>query len=238
MSTPCTSLRRQIRDRLLESNSSSFWQDPELDDLLFHGMKDLWRAILDLHQDHFQTIDETNVSLTASATSLTGVPADLYRVLLIEPRDTTSNGAGRGVKFRPKSYQSEEFVSARTRDAQDPGGSPILYYAATQAGAPIAAPTIKVGPPLSSVLLLRLVYIPTLAALTSESTNPIPGESDNALINYTIAYALAKDREDGTPDPTWLGLYATEKQNLLVSLTPRQEQEPQVVDDFLFTDIL
>jgi hypothetical protein len=45
-----------------------------------------------------------------------------------------------------------------------------------------------------------------------------------------MAWARAKEREDRSPDPEWLASYATEKSNLIVSATPRQEDEAKVVD--------
>ncbi len=37
------------------------------------------------------------------------------------------------------------------------------------------------------------------------------------------------DTVNRVPDPGWLAVYATEKQGLLVALTPRQEQEEETV---------
>ena len=48
---------------------------------------------------------------------------------------------------------------------------------------------------------------------------------------WTVAFARAKEREDRSPDPAWLAIYATEKQNILTRLTPRQTQEPEIVGD-------
>ncbi len=45
-----------------------------------------------------------------------------------------------------------------------------------------------------------------------------------------IAHALAKERPDRKPDPDWLALYATEKTNIEVFVTPRQEDEPDVAE--------
>jgi hypothetical protein len=85
---------------------------------------------------------------------------------------------------------------------------------------------------VNTAISLRFVYVPILAAVAAAGSNPIPGESDNALIAWCIAYARAKEREDRSPDPNWLAVYSTEKTNLLVRLTPRQTQEPEVVEDF------
>lgn len=206
-----------------------FWSDTELTDLATLGIHDLWGAILDVHGEHYLTIDETNVSLAANATSLTGVPTDCFRVYLIEPRDTTSSGSTKGVNFVPRKFNSDQFKAARTRTAVDPSTGQIVYYSVSNVGAPIAAPTILTAPKLSSVVLLRFAYNPVLTVGTS---NPIPGESDNALKAWIIAYARAKEREDRLPDSGWLAVYSTEKQSILVRLTPRQEQEPDVVEDF------
>jgi hypothetical protein len=72
--------------------------------------------------------------------------------------------------------------------------------------------------------------IPIQADVTSSGNNPIPGESDQALIAYIVAFARAKEREDRSPDPNWIAVYANEKQSILTRLTPRQSQEPDVVE--------
>jgi len=215
--------------------SARFWSDAELNDYIGAGIRDLWGAILDLHQEHYFTVDETNVYLAAGGTVLSGVPEDVFRVLGIEPRDTTSTGGQRGVIFVPKKYNSPEFRAARTQGQYDSGSSLIIYYDVSQAGAPVGAPTIHIAPAISGQLLLRFIYAPTLddGNLEDNDLNPIPGESDNALVAYCIAWAHAKDRDDGSPDPAFIAIYSAEKTNILTRLTPRQEDEPDVVDDFL-----
>ncbi len=228
MATLLSSLETQSRRHLIET-SASFWSSDELIDIMNKGIKDLWGAIIDLNQEHFLTVDTTNVSLAADTASLTGVPSDVFRVHLIEPSDTTVS-PGQRILFVPRDYNSNEFTNARSLTAQDPNGGVRIYYTLTQAGAPVAAPTVLVAPQLTSALALRFVYVPILAAVTSGGNNPIPGEADNALIAWTVAYGRAKEREDRSPDPNWLAVYATEKRNLLVRLTPRQTQEPDVVE--------
>jgi hypothetical protein len=54
-----------------------------------------------------------------------------------------------------------------------------------------------------------------------------------------VAWARAKEREDRSPDPAWFATYSTDKQSLLTALTPRQEQEEEVVEglfDGMFED--
>lgn len=232
MATLLTTIRANARKVLLE-DTASFWSDDELSKIIIDGIKDLWGAIVDLHQEHYATDDSTNVSMAASSSSLTGVPADVFRVLLIEPRDLTSSASGRNIRFVPRDYNSPEFESARAMSSQDPSNGLVIYYAVWGAGAPVGAPTIKVAPQISSALNLRLVYIPSLAdSLFNDfdtDNNPIPGESDNALKAWCIAFARAKERDDRSPDPNWLAIYANEKQSILTRLTPRQEQEPEYV---------
>jgi len=209
--------------------SNPFWTSAELLDMMNHGIKDLWGACADLHQDHWFTNDETNVSMAALTSTLTGVPTDVFRVLLIEPRDVSSTATGRNTYFRPKPFNSTEMVSARSATAGTADGQ-VIYYSVSQAGAPVGAPTIHVAPQLSAALLLRLVYIPIQAAVAAGGTNPVPGESDQALVAWTVAYARGKQTEGGSPDPNWLAIYANEKQSMLTRLTPRQEQEPEEVE--------
>lgn len=207
-----------------------FWSDQELLDILVLGAKDLWRGFIDLHQDHFFTVDTIHVSLPASSDRLDGVPANVHRILSIEPRDTSPTSSTRGVVFDPQPYNSPRFKRARTLATCAPGNGPTISYAVTGAGAPVGAPTIYVAPQVDAPIPIRLVYIPTLtSALTLDDSNPVPGESDAALIAYTVAFALAKDREDNSPDPNWLAVYSTEKNSCLVASAPRQEQVPAVV---------
>jgi len=236
MATKFSALTTRVRRRLLEEKRSDtqrlFWSDEELLDHLIDGAKDMWGAILDLGQEHFLTIDTTNVTQAADATALSGVPSDVFRVHMLEPADTTSTGSHKNVIYIPRDLNSVEFQRARAQSSQDPNSGQIVYFTLINAGHPVAAPLIQVAPKLSSAVTLRLIYIPGLGTITENSNNPIPGESDNALIAYAVAYARAKEREDRSPDPNWLAIYATEKQNLLVRLTPRQSQELPVVTAF------
>ena len=209
--------------------TAPYWTEQELLDILILGCKDLWRAITDLHQGHFTTIDITNVSLAASAVSLTGVPADCFRVLLIEPRDLSSSET-RYVVFRPKPYHGVLFQEARTWSAASPSNSGVIYYDILNAGSPVAAPSIVIAPAVSSAVTLTLIYVHVLPTLVETDNNPIPGESDNALVSWGVAWARAKEREDRSPDPSWFATYSTDKVSLLTVLTPRQEQEVETVE--------
>lgn len=214
---------------------SPTWSSAELVDLFNKCKNDLWGAIIDLNQEHWLTVDTTLVSISANGTTMSGVPTDVFRVHLIEPADTTDAGTRASVLFVPRDYNSQEFIYARTLGAQDPSQPNVYYYAITSQGAPVGAPTIHIAPPPSSAFAagsLRFVYVPIQTALTAASDNPIPGESDQAMIAYCVAFARAKEREDRSPDPNWLAIYATEKQAILTRLTPRQSQEPEVVSAF------
>ena len=212
--------------------TDKFWSDDELLNIALRGTTDLWAALIDLNEEHYLTIDATNVSIAADATSLTGVPADTFRIYLIEPRDISDTGSTRDVRFVPKDYNDQYFIDSRAWGSTDPTSPAIIFYALTGQGAPNAAPTVLVAPTLSSAMNLRFVYIPTLGVhnYTLTSPNPIPGESDHALIAWTVAYARGKEREDKLPDAGWLAVYQTEKQSLLTRMQPRQVQEPEYVD--------
>lgn len=231
MATTIGSIEAQARLHLKET-TASFWTSAELIDIINKGIKDLWGAIIDLNEEHYQTVNEADVSLTANSNSLTGVPTDVFRVLLIEPRDTTSAGSHRDVKFVPKPYNHPDAIAARSLTALDPTSGLNIIYSVSEAGGPVGAPTIRTQPQVSSAIDLRFVYVPTVANKVTADNNPIPGESDNALIAWCVAYARAKEREDRSPDPNWIAIYGTEKQNLLVRMAPRQTQEPETVDDF------
>jgi hypothetical protein len=227
MATTFQNLITRARRRLLEL-SPRFWSDAELMEHAIEGAQDLWKAVKSVNQHYLATINATSVSLSASTATLTGVPADVAIMLGIEPRTPSSY---RDVFFRPLNYFDPKFQAARTVPAQDPTGM-VIYYDLTGAGAPVAAPTVHVAPMITSDMLLRFSYIPTLdaATITTASVNPIPGETDHALTCWIIAKARAKEREDRTPDPVYMGMYDADKLELKHSVLPkRQEDEPEIV---------
>lgn len=228
MATLLSAIETQARRHLVET-SASFWSSAELVDIINKGIKDLWRDIADLKQEHYLTVDNTNVSLAASTGTLTGVPTDVHKVYLIEPRDVSNTSNNRNLLFRPMDYNHVIFQSARTQNAIDPQNA-VIYYAVTGTGTPVAAPTVYVAPRVTTAVNLSFCYVPSLSDKTASDNVPIPGEADNALIAWTVAFARAKERDDRSPDPSWLAIYATEKQHLLESLGLRQYQEPQIVD--------
>jgi len=227
---------------------SPFWTEQELLDILILGAKDLWRSIIDLHQGHFTTIlDDQScvypVGVSGTTTSFTGVPTDCFRILMIEPHalgDPTAVASSSWTYFKPKQFHSQAFQMARSQSLLNSQQALTVYYDLLNAGSPVGAPSIVGAPPVSASIPIRLVYVHTLATLVETSLNPIPGESDNALIAWCVAWAFAKQREDRMPDPAWLAIYSTDKQSLLTALTPRQEQEEEVVEglfDGLYEDM-
>ena len=229
MSTLLSALETQARRHLLET-TARFWTSAEIVDILNLGVHDLWRGVNDLKLDHFLTRDTTNVTFAANATTLSGVPSDCVRVRQLEVRDLSDTGTSHNWSFTPLLYSDPKFQSARSLSAQSSSGSGQIYWHQAGAGGPVSAPVVYASPLVDTTINLSLTYVPTLAALTASSANPIPGESDNALICWAVAFARAKERDDRAPDPTWLALYATEKQNLLKSLAPRQNQEAEAVN--------
>lgn len=231
MATALSSIVTNVRITLNET-TANFWTDAELLTHVVDGARDLWKAIIDLDEGFFQTIDDTNVSLAASTDTLTGVPADVFRVNLIEPRTVTSDSSTCDVNFEPCKKNHANWTGARALGTVDPTGRTILYDI-RNAGSPVTTPSIDVAPKINAALLLRLIYIRTLGTLTSASDNPIPGESDHALWAWSVAHALAKERADRKPHPDYMAIYATDKQHILTACTPRQTQEPEVAEGFL-----
>lgn len=219
-----------VRYKLLET-TASFWSDAELIVHINACLRDLWRAMSDDQQDYFFTVTPDSgvgsVTMEANTGTLTGVPAGVAKVLGIEP---VSQSTYPNMNFFPKRFTHPDMIAARNIPADDPGSVGKVFYAVTGAGGPIAAPTIYIGPKVTSQVYVRLVYVPILSVVSSSDANPIPGESDDGIIAYTIAHALSKEREDRTPDPNWLAKYATEKTNILTFATPRQDDEPDVAE--------
>lgn len=227
MSTPLSSIIADARG-VLNATGDNHWTNAEL---LAHGIKgyrDLWRRINDLYQDYFSIIDSTNVTLAANTSQLSGVPATTYRVVSIEPRVLGASSPNQGLIFEPRPYNHPDMVNARACPAIAPTNQ-LIFYTLFSQGAPVAAPIIRLAPQVSSAVNLTLVYNTTLAALTESDPNPIPGESDAALMAWIVAYARAKEN-GGVPDAGWLQIYGTEKANLVAQLTPRQIQKSQVAE--------
>lgn len=206
-----------------------FWTSQELQDITAAGIRDLWRDIADLKQEHFLTLNKTDVSLPASSEQMLGVPSDVHKVYLIEPRSIIESSSNVGLQFMPLSYHHRTFQLARTRGAIDPTNDTIWYHVSTPGG-PTGAPVIRCAPQVTSQVLLTFGYVPVLGDFTANTVIPIPGESTNALVAWTVAFARAKESEDHAPDANWIAVYATEKQHLLQSLGLRQYQEPVYVD--------
>lgn len=234
MATTLQTIVDQVRKNLVET-TADYWSDAELVGLANLGIKDLWRKINDLYQDYFITIDDTNVTIAANSSVFAGVPADVYRVVAIEPRVLGQSNPNPGLIFKPRDYNHSDFIKARAMAAMQPNNC-VIFYRLMNAGGPVAAPTIFIAPQLTSAVNIRLVYNQVLPAVVIGGTNPIPGESDNALIAWTTAYARSKERDDRAPDPEWIAIYGSEKTNLVSQLTPRTIQEPDVVEG-LFEDM-
>lgn len=227
MPTPISTIVTLARLRLVEL-TASYWSDDELVQIAIAGVRDLWRDVVDLKQEHYLTVNNTDVFLGANSRQLSGVPTDVHKVYMIEARDLTNTSNTRGLIFTPLDYNHITFQSARASSAIDPLCGTI-YYAITGQGAPVNAPVIYCSPSITSAIYVNFMYVPTLGQLTSTSIVPIPGEADNALIAWVVAFARAKESDDRAPDPNWLSVYATEKAHLLQSLGLRQYQEPSYV---------
>lgn len=216
----------RVRYQLLEE-TANFWTDAELIGLMNEGIHDLWRRTKDLYQAYHFTVDATNVSLVAGASTLTGVPADVAIIFGLEPRTLSSYPS---LRFEYRAYMDAKTQAARASSALDPSSGGTQYFSITGAGAPVAAPTVYVSPGVTATVPLRLVYIPTITDRTGAEVNPIPGESDRALINWTLAHTVNKDKDFAQIDPGWMAAYETEVTKILVALTPRQEQDEDVAE--------
>lgn len=226
MATLVSAIETKVRLRL-EEPVAKFWSSSELVGIIGDGIRDLWRDVVDLKEEHFITIS-TSVTLAASTATMSSVPTDVHKIVTITPLDVSPDSANVNLIFRPTDFNGDDFQGALRNDPVDPSNTTI-WYAITGQGAPIGAPTIRVAPQVTSAVTLSFAYVPTLGTIDSSTTVPIPGEADNAIVAWTVAYARAKEREDRAPDPNWLKVYATEKAHLLKSLESRQYQEAETV---------
>lgn len=232
MPTQLSEIERQVRDRLDEP-VPRHWSSQEMIDIINLGIKDLWREIVNLKGEHFLVINTEDVWLRRGEDQLSNVPTNVHKIYLIEPVDIrfTQSRPGSRVAFRPADYNHDDFVKARAYDSfpiEENGGT--VLYCITGQGGPVSTLKILTAPRISNDLQVRFSYVPTLAPLVGSNFIPIPGEADNTLIAWTIAYARAKEREDRSPDPAWLMAYDKEKDALINSLGLRQYQEEQVAD--------
>lgn len=217
-----------VRERLSEP-TPIFWSESEIHNILTAGAKDLWRSVVDLKQEHYLRVNDTDVYIPAGSDQMAGVPADVHKVYLIEPRDLTTSGVRTSLLFTPRDFNHDDFRGAKANGTIYPPFGQV-FYAIMGQGAPTSSPVIKIAPMLSADVTLTFTYVPSLEPMQLESTIPIPGEADNALVAWGVAYARAKESEDRAPDSNWLSIYSTEKTNLLHSLGLRQYQEPTVTD--------
>src|ERR1019366_1273700 len=97
------------------------------------------------------------------------------------------------IYFKPKQFSSQIFQTARAQMVTDPALAMTVLYDILNPGSPVGAPLIVGAPPVSSAIPIRLVYVHTLPTLAETDTNPIPGESDNALVSWAVAWARAKE---------------------------------------------
>lgn len=225
MATTLATILVSVRDQINEP-VPDFWSDAELLRYANRGIRDLWRQINQAYQDYHFALDIA-VTQAAGASELSNVPANCGIIRGLEVLDFDTHP----FHYRPKAYNHPEFIAARQMDALQQGASGVILYAATGLGAPVGAPTIRVAPTTSAEVTLRLTYQPTIGAeLTTADNVPAPGEADQALIEWTTAYALGRQRNAGAPDPARLTNYQLEVTKILVGIAPRDESEPTVAE--------
>lgn len=226
MATLMSQILVMARDRLNEP-VPAFWSNPELLRYANAGVRDLWRRLGATNQNFFHQISVA-VTQDINATQLTGVPTNVATIHGLEPVDMQTFNS---LYYRRKDYNHPDFMSARAANAVYPTSGGTVFYAPTQAGAPVAAPVILVSPMLSVQVALRLTFTPTIGTqLVATDPNPIPGESDKAIVDWTVAYAKGKQTKSQTPDKDVLALYMSEVESITGSQSPRDDSEPEVAE--------
>src|SRR3972149_2729044 len=77
MPTKISNIESLARLHLNEA-TPRFWSSAELTSIITSGIKDLWRDIADLKQEHF--LSDAAVTLPANSDALIGVPIDDHKV--------------------------------------------------------------------------------------------------------------------------------------------------------------
>lgn len=236
--TSIASLIAQARIHLVEP-AAAFWTDAELMGHMQNGAKDLWKKIVGQYKEHFVTINDTTMVLPKYAPGIVGVPTDMFRPIVIEPRILGQNNPNQGLIFKPRKRTDPDFIQANAADPQTPQ-STVIFYDVINPGAPVGPPGILTAPQVTDDVLLRGTYNNTLPPLSLTGNNPIPGESDNALIAWTVAYARSKEGstpETRVPDANWMTVYATEKTNTVAELSVSRSEQDQEVVEAVFQDM-
>jgi hypothetical protein len=224
-----TTIQSIINDVRIQLNepSANLWQDSELLGYANRGIKDLRRHINQTHQNYSFSLSTGAVATAASSSELTGVPTDVGVILNLEPADLQTYP----LNFRPAAWESSKFQSARRDDPFEATQGGTVWYCITGVGAPSGvAPTIRIAPQVTAVVPLNLSYQPVPANLALSDNVPLPGDADQALIEWVCAYAIARERGDENPDAKRMAAYNGEVAKILVAVAPRDESEPQVVD--------
>lgn len=227
MATTLSTLISRARDFLV-ATGDTYWSDAELLAHAQAAIEDLWKAVLAAGQKHIITSTASTLSANVLSTDL---PLDFGRMWGVEVTNPTTNV---NVIFTKKSYFSAEFQAARFADAVEPRHQTILYDLMNQGGPTDTTATLKTAPKVSSDMAITIWYTPTISALTTASTNPIPGHSDNAVVAWIVAFARAKEREDRAPDSEWVTIYSTEKTNLTNTVLEPRDAEAQEHVEGLF----
>lgn len=234
MSTQLQTIITMSRDRLNEPAARArFWSDAELLRYMNRGIRRLWRRLKATNNNFFHQIS-VSVTQDVNATQLTGVPTNCTQVHGLEPVDLATFNA---LRYEKRDYNHRYFQAARAADnSVDPLNGSTIYYDITQQGAPVAAPVILVSPKLSTQVTLRLTFTPTIGAeLIATDPNPIPGESDDALMHYTVAYAKGRQQSSQLPDAQELAMFKELADEICGSETPRDDSEPEVTES-MFED--
>lgn len=232
MSTTLQTVLNMTRDALNEA-VPRYWSDVELLRYMNRGIRDAWRQIT-LTNQNYQFSLNTSVTLAANADVLTNVPTDVSVIFNLESLDMVAHP----INFIGRTdYANAEFQNARRRsqagETHNPDQPGTIFFCLVGAGAPVGAPTVYVAPRVSAALTLALAYRPVIGAeLTATGLVPLPGELDQALVHWTAAYAIGRERSSAEPDAPRISLYQREVDVILAAITPRDEQEDQTVQAF------
>src|SRR3990167_5630401 len=129
MATLISEIETQVRINPLLETAASYWTSAELVAITIRGIKDLWRDLVNLKQEYYLTINETDVFLAANASTLSGVPNDVHKVYLIDPRE----------------YNSTAFAIARSQSAVDPQKTEFLFAVIGQ-GSQAGLTEVRIAP--------------------------------------------------------------------------------------------
>lgn len=172
----------ELRTRCLERagaeySAPGFITTDELDRYINREYRDLWRLLVDARgHEHYATTATVATVVGTETYSLASTPGDVAELLSVSVTDNS-------VAVPMRAYEMAEYAWLQTLSLQNAGANPRLWRYRLRGDALHIAPTPRV------VRSITLVYVPTVADLTSGA--PAVSMADFQAYHHRIVAAVA-----------------------------------------------